>query len=161
MVVVANVSFLGHVDIQAKGLHQWGCLSGFRHDLPEPGLGAVVPPGVRAGPSNQNHPGQPESGVIAGVGDATPLPIGRQAVGLAQDVRGVVQKFGNQRVPFRSLGSRMWGHLRQVQRFLSIHDPIANLFHLRRDHRPASDYRAARAQAFIAWAEVAGAPLAA
>ncbi len=55
----------------------------------------------------------------------------------------------------------MWGHLRQVQRFLSIHDPIANLFHLRRDHRPASDYRAARAQAFIAWAEVAGAPLAA
>ncbi|MHA7066222.1 IS6 family transposase [Azospirillum argentinense] len=50
---------------------------------------------------------------------------------------------------------------RQVQRFLSIHDPIANLFHLRRDHRPASNYRAARAQAFIAWAEVAGAPLAA
>ena len=33
---------------------------------------------------------------------------------------------------------------RQVQRFLSIHDPIANLFHLRRDHRPVSDHRAAR-----------------
>lgn len=50
---------------------------------------------------------------------------------------------------------------RQVQRFLPIHDPIANLFHLRHDHRPASDYRAARAQAFATWAEVAGAQLAA
>ncbi|AWB07696.1 IS6 family transposase (plasmid) [Azospirillum humicireducens] len=49
----------------------------------------------------------------------------------------------------------------QVQRFLSIHDPIANLFHLRHDHRPASDYRAACAQAFTTWAEVAGTPLAA
>lgn len=44
---------------------------------------------------------------------------------------------------------------RQVQRFLSIHDPIANLFHLRRDSRPASGYRAARAQAFTAWIEAA------
>jgi putative transposase len=51
--------------------------------------------------------------------------------------------------------------LRQVQRFLSIHDPIVNLFHLRRDSRPASDYRAARAQAFTAWVAIAGAPLAA
>jgi len=50
---------------------------------------------------------------------------------------------------------------RQVQRFLSIHDPINNLLHLRRDHRTASEYRAARAQAFAAWAELAGAPLAA
>jgi len=49
---------------------------------------------------------------------------------------------------------------RQVQRFLSIHDPINNLVHLRRDHRPASEYRAAGARAFAAWAEVAGAPLA-
>ncbi|MBY3757047.1 IS6 family transposase [Azospirillum formosense] len=48
---------------------------------------------------------------------------------------------------------------RQVQRFLSIHDPINNLFHLRRDSRPASDYRTARAQAFATWAEVVGAPL--
>ena len=50
---------------------------------------------------------------------------------------------------------------RQVQRFLSIHDPIANLFHLHRDHRPAAEYRAARAQAFATWAEVAGARMAA
>ncbi|ALJ39416.1 hypothetical protein AMK58_28360 (plasmid) [Azospirillum brasilense] len=47
------------------------------------------------------------------------------------------------------------------QRFLAIHDPIANLFHLRRDHRPVADYRKARAQAFQVWAEAAGAPLAA
>ncbi len=49
----------------------------------------------------------------------------------------------------------------QVQRFLSIHDSIANLFHLRRGHQPIADYRAARAQAFETWAEVAGARLAA
>ena len=50
---------------------------------------------------------------------------------------------------------------RHVQRFVSIHDPIANLFLLRRDHVTASQYRAARAQAFKDWAEVAGARLAA
>ncbi|EWY37074.1 transposase [Skermanella stibiiresistens SB22] len=49
----------------------------------------------------------------------------------------------------------------QVQRFVSIHNPIANLFHLRRDHVTASQYRAARAQAFEDWAEVAGVRLAA
>jgi putative transposase len=49
----------------------------------------------------------------------------------------------------------------QVQRFLSIHDPISNLFHLRRDSRPASDYRTARAQALATWAQVVGVPLAA
>ncbi|MBP2316903.1 transposase-like protein [Azospirillum soli] len=43
----------------------------------------------------------------------------------------------------------------QVQCFLSIHDPIDNLIHLRRDHRPASEHRTARARAFAAWAEVA------
>jgi putative transposase len=44
----------------------------------------------------------------------------------------------------------------QAQRFLSAHDQIANLFHLRRDHRPARQYRAARTQAFQTWAEVTG-----
>jgi putative transposase len=46
---------------------------------------------------------------------------------------------------------------RQVRRFLSIRDLIANLFHFRRDRISAADYRAARTQAFEAWAEVAGA----
>ncbi|CAO3441061.1 Mobile element protein [Azospirillum endophyticum] len=46
-----------------------------------------------------------------------------------------------------------------MQRFLSIHDPINNRSHLRRDSRPTSEYRVARAQAFDTWAEVVGAPL--
>ena len=45
---------------------------------------------------------------------------------------------------------------RQAQRFLSSHDHINNLFHLRRDHLPASHYRAARTQALQTWAEVTG-----
>ena len=36
----------------------------------------------------------------------------------------------------------------QAQRFLSAHDQINNLFHLRRDHVTASEYRTARTQAF-------------
>src|SRR5204863_9616125 len=45
---------------------------------------------------------------------------------------------------------------RQAQRFLAAHDQINNLFHLRRDHVPADQYRAARTQAFQTWAEVTG-----
>ena len=45
----------------------------------------------------------------------------------------------------------------QAQRFLSAHDGINNLFHLRRDRLPADQYRAARTQAFQTWAEVTGA----
>ena len=44
----------------------------------------------------------------------------------------------------------------QAQRFLSAHDQINNLFHLRRDHLPAPQYRAARTQAFQRWAEITG-----
>jgi putative transposase len=44
----------------------------------------------------------------------------------------------------------------QAQRFLSAHDQIANLFHLRRDHVTASQYRAARARAFEMWADLSG-----
>ena len=43
---------------------------------------------------------------------------------------------------------------RQAQRFLSTHDQINNLFHLRRDHLTASEYRATRTQAFQTWAAV-------
>ena len=50
---------------------------------------------------------------------------------------------------------------RQVQRFLSVHDQLANLFPFRRNHATAAHYRAARAQAFDAWAKVAGARMAA
>jgi putative transposase len=45
---------------------------------------------------------------------------------------------------------------RQAQRFLSAHDQINNLFHLRRDRISASEYRAARAHAFEIWANISG-----
>ena len=44
----------------------------------------------------------------------------------------------------------------QAQRFLSAHDQINNLFCLRRDHLTAIQFRTARAQAFVIWAEVTG-----
>jgi hypothetical protein len=44
----------------------------------------------------------------------------------------------------------------QAQRFLSAHDPINNSFHLRRDHVTAAQHRAARAQAFVFWADITG-----
>ena len=44
----------------------------------------------------------------------------------------------------------------QAQRFLAAHDGINNLFHLRHYQVPATQYRAARTQAFQVWAEVTG-----
>src|SRR5919199_1129921 len=44
----------------------------------------------------------------------------------------------------------------QAQRFLSVHDQVNNLFHLRCNHLTADQYRAARAQAFQTWAKVTG-----
>ena len=43
-----------------------------------------------------------------------------------------------------------------AQRFLSAHDGINNLFHLRRHQVPAAQYRAARTEAFAVWAEISG-----
>jgi putative transposase len=45
---------------------------------------------------------------------------------------------------------------RHAQRFLAAHDGINNLFHLRRHRLPATQYRAARTEAFRVWAEVTG-----
>ena len=44
----------------------------------------------------------------------------------------------------------------QAQRFLSAHDQINNLFHFRRDHVTATEYRAARTRAFGLWGEITG-----
>ena len=44
----------------------------------------------------------------------------------------------------------------QAQRFLAAHDGINNLFDLHRHQVPATQYRAARTQAFQVWAEVTG-----
>ena len=37
-----------------------------------------------------------------------------------------------------------------------VYDRVRAFLHLRRDHRPAAQYRAARTQAFQTWAEVTG-----
>jgi len=44
-----------------------------------------------------------------------------------------------------------------AQPFLSAHDGINNLFHLRRHCLPVNQYRTARTRAFQTWAEIAGA----
>jgi putative transposase len=50
---------------------------------------------------------------------------------------------------------------RQVQRFLSTHDQIANVFSRRPNQDTAAKCRTARTQAFTAWAEVTGVAMAA
>jgi putative transposase len=47
----------------------------------------------------------------------------------------------------------------QAQQFLSGHDQINNLFHLRGDSVTAAEHRAARTQTFRVWAESAALPL--
>jgi putative transposase len=44
---------------------------------------------------------------------------------------------------------------RQLQRFLSIHDPIANLFQIPRHETPSHHYRELRAAAMKAWCQIA------
>ena len=44
---------------------------------------------------------------------------------------------------------------RHLQRFVSIHDPIANLFHFPRNSMNATGYRALRTEAMSVWADLA------
>ena len=44
---------------------------------------------------------------------------------------------------------------RQLQRFVSIHDPIANLFHIPRHEIPSHHYRELRGAAMQMWSEIA------
>jgi putative transposase len=50
---------------------------------------------------------------------------------------------------------------RQVQRFLSVHDQVANLFPRRRDHDTAANIRSGRTRAFATWTDVTGVTMAA
>src|SRR6202008_2950984 len=50
---------------------------------------------------------------------------------------------------------------RQVQRFLSTHDQIANIFSRRPNQDIAAKFHSARRQAFATWGEVTGVPMAA
>ncbi len=61
----------------------------------------------------------------------------------------------------RERGMKRFKSPQQAQRFLAAHAQISKLFHLRRDHVNAVQYRAARARAFEIWAEVSGAVAAA
>lgn len=44
---------------------------------------------------------------------------------------------------------------RHLQRFVSIHDPIANLFHIPRQDIPFNHHRQLRAVAMNLWAKIA------
>jgi len=55
----------------------------------------------------------------------------------------------------RERGMMRFKSARQCQRFVSIHGPIANLFHLHRKHLKAADHRDIRAAAMAVWSEVA------
>ena len=50
---------------------------------------------------------------------------------------------------------------RQLQRFLAIHDQIANVFIRRPNQDTAAKFHSARDQAFTVWAEVTGGAMAA
>jgi hypothetical protein len=43
---------------------------------------------------------------------------------------------------------------RQLQRFVSIHDPIANLFHFPRSNLSSSDHRDLRSAAMATWSQI-------
>jgi putative transposase len=49
---------------------------------------------------------------------------------------------------------------RQLQRFVSIHDPIANLFHLPRHEMPSTSFRELRHLAMATWNEIVQVPAA-
>ncbi|SDN89795.1 putative transposase [Ensifer sp. YR511] len=44
---------------------------------------------------------------------------------------------------------------RHLQRFISIHDPIANLFHIHRHDIPSSHHRELRAAVMNLWVKIA------
>jgi len=72
--------------------------------------------------------------------------------------KGLNNRAENSHQPTRRLERQMkrFKSSGQAQRFLSAHDGINNLFHLRRHQVPAAQYRTARSQAFQVWAEVTG-----
>src|SRR5215211_1378234 len=77
--------------------------------------------------------------------------------------KGLNNRAENSHQPTRRRERRMkrFKSARQAQRFLSAHEQINNLFHLRRDHVSAVQYRAARARAFETWADISGLAVAA
>ena len=72
--------------------------------------------------------------------------------------KGINNRAENSHQPTRRRERQMkrFKSARQAQRFLSAHDQVNNLFHLRRHRLLAAQCRAARAQAFRTWAEITG-----
>ena len=72
--------------------------------------------------------------------------------------KGINNRAENSHQPTRRRERQMkrFKSARHAQRFLSTHDQINNLFHLRRHRLSAARYRAARTQAFRTWAEITG-----
>ena len=92
------------------------------------------------------------SGVTGGSGVARSGPDGGTGVisgdlsNRAENSHQPTRRRERQMKQFKSAG--------QAQRFLSAHDQINNLFHLRRDHITAAEHKAARRQTFQVWAEI-------
>ena len=72
--------------------------------------------------------------------------------------KGLNNRAENSHQPTRKRERQMerFKSARQAQRFLSAHDRVNNLFHLRRHRLSAAQYRAARTRAYRTWAEVTG-----
>jgi putative transposase len=90
----------------------------------------------------------------------------RREMGLSIEHRqhkGLNNRAENSHQPTRRRERQMkrFKSARQAQRFLSIHDPISNLFHLRRHRLTAADYRRARTAAFETWVDITSVALAA
>src|SRR5687768_15170406 len=72
--------------------------------------------------------------------------------------KGLNNRAENSHQPTRRRERQMkrYKSARHVQRFLSVHDQVHNLFLLPRHRMPATDYRAERTRAFEAWHDVCG-----
>jgi hypothetical protein len=79
-------------------------------------------------------------------------PRGRSGVGLGPTEFSAVRAY----IPMKRFKSP-----RQVQRFLSVHDQVANLFPRRRDHDTAANIGSGRTRAFATWTGVTGVAMAA
>jgi len=72
--------------------------------------------------------------------------------------KGLNNRAENSHLPVRRREKVMkrFKSARHLQRFVSIHDPIANLFHLPRHEMTSSHYRELRATAMEMWNDIAG-----
>lgn len=85
----------------------------------------------------------------------------RRGLGLKMEHRqhkGLNNRAENSHQPTRRRERIMkrFNSARHMQRFVSIHDPIANLFYFPRHYLTSADYRTLRSEAMVVWSEVTG-----